>query len=114
MSPISATHARRQFFVTRRTLLKPGFFDPVFVMSIPVPSIASFANGIAPIRKPARIFKPRIISLSIEDVDRESITNQNRENVSRPNVLQNSDGILRQIAIIVLVTDETRSRCLHK
>ena len=34
--------------------------------------------------------------------------------MSRTNVLQNSDGILCQIVIIALVTDETRSRCLGK
>ena len=49
-SPMSATPAlpREE---TRRTLLKPGFPDPAWVTSMPVPQTAITAKGIAPMRK---------------------------------------------------------------
>src|SRR5207244_2395405 len=60
MSPISAI-AARHLLETRRTLLKPGFFEPTLVISMPVPSIAIFANGIEPIRNAASIFRANVI-----------------------------------------------------
>jgi hypothetical protein len=45
--------------------LNPGFFEPTFVMSIPVPHMATFANGIAPITKQARIFRRYVGSNSM-------------------------------------------------
>ena len=56
MSPMSAI-AARGFVDTRRTLLKPGFFEPTLVISIPVPHMATFANGMAPIAKQANILR---------------------------------------------------------
>ena len=39
---------------TRKTLLKPGFRDPSFVTSMPVPHREITAKGMAPIANPAR------------------------------------------------------------
>jgi hypothetical protein len=64
MSPMSAI-AARGFVETRRTLLKPGFFEPTLVISIPVPHMATFAKGMAPIAKQARILRRYVGSNSM-------------------------------------------------
>src|SRR5262245_59425826 len=62
ISPISVI-AARHLLETRRTLLKPGFFEPTFVISMPVPSIAIFAKGMEPIRNATSTFSASVILL---------------------------------------------------
>src|SRR5262245_40816317 len=59
-SPIRQIAALHQL-ATLLTLRNPGFLDPTLVMSMPVPNMATLANGIAPIKNAARNFATRII-----------------------------------------------------
>src|SRR5438046_10434645 len=52
--------AARHLEPTRSTLLKPGFREPAFRMSMPVPHMATTAKGIAPMKKPAASFTAKI------------------------------------------------------
>src|SRR5215831_11362929 len=61
-SPIKQIAALHRL-ATRLTLRKPGFFEPTLVISMPLPSIAILAKGMAPIKNAARNFRTTIIVL---------------------------------------------------
>src|SRR5262245_56251377 len=61
-SPIKQI-AALHLLATRLTLRNPGFFEPTLVISMPLPSIAILAKGMAPIKNAARNFRTTIIVL---------------------------------------------------
>src|SRR5262245_50182903 len=61
-SPIKQI-AALHLLATRLTLRNPGFFEPTLVISMPLPSIAILAKGMAPIKNAARNFRTTIIIL---------------------------------------------------
>src|SRR5262249_13173977 len=61
-SPIKQIAALHRL-ATRLTLRNPGFFEPTRVISMPLPSIAILAKGMAPIKNAARNFRTTIIVL---------------------------------------------------
>src|SRR5262249_16291276 len=61
-SPINQIAALHRL-ATRLTLRNPGFFEPTRVISMPLPSIAILAKGMAPIKNAARNFRTTIIVL---------------------------------------------------
>src|SRR5262245_42730350 len=61
-SPIKQIAALHRL-ATRLTFRNPGFFEPTLVISMPLPSIAILAKGMAPIKNAPRNFRTTIIVL---------------------------------------------------